>query len=60
MPWYGYELGNWPKELERQARMAVSGDYLALGEELARMRRADVGMNTPVEFEPVKSSDHAD
>jgi hypothetical protein len=40
--------------------MAVSGDYLALGEELARMRRADVGMNTPVEFEPVKSSDHAD
>jgi UbiD family decarboxylase len=60
MPWYGYELGNWPKELERQARMAVSGDYLALGEELARMRRADVGMNTPVEFQPVGSSDHGD
>jgi 4-hydroxy-3-polyprenylbenzoate decarboxylase len=60
MPWYGYELGHWPKELERQARMAVAGDYLALGEELAWMRRADVGMNTPVEFESDGSSDHAD
>jgi len=27
MPWYGYELGGWPAELERQARMAVAGDY---------------------------------
>jgi 4-hydroxy-3-polyprenylbenzoate decarboxylase len=60
MPWYGYELGGWPTELERQARMAVSGDYLALGEQLARMRRADVGMNTPVEFAADGSSSHAD
>jgi hypothetical protein len=41
----------------RQARMTVSGVYLALGEQPAEMRRADVGMNTPVEFE---ADGHAD
>jgi UbiD family decarboxylase len=60
MPWYGYELGGWPAELERQAQMAVAGDYLALGEQFAGMRRADVGMNTPVEFEADGSGSHAD
>ena len=31
-PWYGYELGSWPRELERQAAMAVAGEYFAIGE----------------------------
>jgi 4-hydroxy-3-polyprenylbenzoate decarboxylase len=48
-PWHGYVLGGWSEELERQAQMAVRGEYFALGRELARMRRGDVDMNTPVE-----------
>lgn len=51
-PWFGYALEPWPAELERQARMAVEGDYFALGDELIAKRRSDVAMNTPVEFEP--------
>jgi UbiD family decarboxylase len=47
-PWYGYELGSWPPELERQAAMAVAGEYFAVGEKLANERRSDVAMNTPV------------
>jgi UbiD family decarboxylase len=47
-PWHGYDLGYWPQELERQAAMAVRGDYFALGETLAKERRSDVAMNTPV------------
>jgi 4-hydroxy-3-polyprenylbenzoate decarboxylase len=47
-PWHGYELGYWPKDLERQARMAVASDYFALGTELAQERRSDVAMNTPI------------
>lgn len=47
-PWHGYDLGCWPEELERQARMAVEGDYFAVGAELAQDRRSDVAMNTPV------------
>jgi 3-octaprenyl-4-hydroxybenzoate carboxy-lyase len=47
-PWHGYDLGYWPQELERQAAMAVRGDYFALGEALAKERRSDVAMNTPV------------
>jgi 4-hydroxy-3-polyprenylbenzoate decarboxylase len=57
MPWYGYPLGAWPAELERQARMATSGNHFALGEMFASMRRSDVEMNTPVEFE---ADGHAD
>lgn len=48
-PWHGYDLGHWPAELERQARMAARSEYFALGEELMRERRSDVGMNTPVD-----------
>jgi hypothetical protein len=47
-PWHGYDLGHWPRELERQARLAVQSDYFALGPELAKQRRDDVAMNTPV------------
>jgi 4-hydroxy-3-polyprenylbenzoate decarboxylase len=48
-PWHGYELGDWPAELDRQARMAAQGDYFALGREMGNQRRSDVAMNTPVE-----------
>ena len=48
-PWHGYDLGHWPEELARQARMAVESNYLALGAELEQQRRADVAMNAPVE-----------
>jgi len=47
-PWHGYELGHWPAELERQARMATQSDYFALGREMGNQRRSDVAMNTPV------------
>jgi 4-hydroxy-3-polyprenylbenzoate decarboxylase len=50
-PWHGYDLGHWPGELERQARMAVASDYFALGNELAQQRRGDVPMNAPVKHE---------
>jgi UbiD family decarboxylase len=46
-PWYGYDLGAWSSEMERQAQMATRGEYFALGQELSRMRRTDVDMNTP-------------
>ena len=48
-PWHGYELGYWPAELDRQARMAAASDYFALGRETDNQRRSDVAMNTPVE-----------
>jgi 4-hydroxy-3-polyprenylbenzoate decarboxylase len=51
-PWHGYDLGAWPEELERQARLAAASDYFSLGDQLAGMRRADVAMNTPVDFGP--------
>jgi UbiD family decarboxylase len=47
-PWHGYELGYWPKDLERQARMAVASEYFELGTELAQERRSDVAMNAPI------------
>jgi UbiD family decarboxylase len=48
-PCHGYDLGLWSRELERQAQMAVRGDYFALGSELSRQRRGDVEMNTPID-----------
>jgi UbiD family decarboxylase len=50
-PWHGYDLGHWPAELARQARMAVASDYFTLGEEAARERRSDVAMNAPLKRE---------
>jgi 4-hydroxy-3-polyprenylbenzoate decarboxylase len=48
-PWHGYDLGHWPKELERQAQMAVESDYFKHGQDMRNERRSDVAMNTPVE-----------
>jgi 4-hydroxy-3-polyprenylbenzoate decarboxylase len=47
-PWHGYELGYWPADLERQARLAAASDYFALGRDMSNQRRSDVAMNTPV------------
>jgi 4-hydroxy-3-polyprenylbenzoate decarboxylase len=47
-PWHGYDLGYWPADLERQARMAVQSEYFTLGTEIAKQRRGDVAMNAPV------------
>src|SRR6266516_4975696 len=48
-PWHGYDLGYWPVDLDRQARMATASDYFTLGRESSNQRRSDVAMNTPVE-----------
>jgi UbiD family decarboxylase len=48
-PWHGYDLGHWPKEFERQAKMAVESDYFRHGQDMRNERRSDVAMNTPVE-----------
>ena len=50
-PWHGYDLGHWPAELARQAKMATDGDYFALGELLATQRRSDVEMNAAVDHD---------
>lgn len=47
-PWHGYDLGYWPAHLEEQAQRAVRGDYFVTGEEIAKQRRNDVDMNTPL------------
>jgi 4-hydroxy-3-polyprenylbenzoate decarboxylase len=47
-PWFGYSLGEWPRELEEAAERAVRGDYFVTGEILAKRRRKDVPMNTEV------------
>jgi len=38
-PWFGYPLGPWPAEWEREAAAAVEGRYYETGEALARARR---------------------
>jgi UbiD family decarboxylase len=48
-PWHGYDLGYWPAELDRQARVAAASGYFTLGRETSNQRRNDVAMNTPVE-----------
>jgi hypothetical protein len=46
-PWYGYDLGAWTDDFERQAVMGARGDHFELGRELSQLRRSDVAMNTP-------------
>jgi len=38
-PWYGVSLGNWSKEFEEEARLAVQGDYFITGEKIAIKER---------------------
>lgn len=39
MPWYGYSLGHWAEGNEREAKMAVDGDYLKVVKNLKRLKR---------------------
>ena len=47
-PWFGYSLGDWSERNEQMAQRAVKGDYFITGEEIAKMRRNDVPMNTEI------------
>jgi 4-hydroxy-3-polyprenylbenzoate decarboxylase len=47
-PWFGYSLGDWSERNEQMAQRAVKGDYFVTGEEIAKMRRKDVNMNTEI------------
>ncbi len=38
-PWYGYNLGYWSEENEKQAELAVRGEHYQTGEVLAKRRR---------------------
>jgi 4-hydroxy-3-polyprenylbenzoate decarboxylase len=37
-PWYGYELGLWPEELEREARLGAQGEWELIGKQLEATR----------------------
>ena len=47
-PWFGYSLGEWPREMEEAAQRAARGDYFETGALLEKRRRKDVRMNTEV------------
>src|ERR671916_489337 len=51
-PWHGYDLGVWPRHLERQAEKATRSEYFDFADELAAQRRSDVAMNDPVPRPP--------
>ena len=38
-PWWGYDLGFWTEEWQKQADRAVRGEYYVTGEELSRQRK---------------------
>lgn len=38
-PWYGYELGYWPEECEKDAEMVLKGEHYQIGERLAKLRK---------------------
>ncbi|MBI2315759.1 MAG: UbiD family decarboxylase [Betaproteobacteria bacterium] len=50
MPWFGYSLGAWTESLDREAELAVKGDYWETGKLSARRRRKDLAMNTEIRF----------
>ncbi|MFC1979924.1 UbiD family decarboxylase [Chloroflexota bacterium] len=37
-PWYGYQLGLWTEENEKEAELALKGEYHQTGEKLAKQR----------------------
>jgi hypothetical protein len=38
-PWYGYPLGPWPEECDRDAAAAINGRYLETGEKRKSTRK---------------------
>ncbi len=47
-PWFGYSLGQWSEEFERDAQLAVEGRWLEAGERYLARQRDDVEPNTSV------------
>ena len=45
-PWFGYELGYWPKDWAEAAKLAAEGRYLETGEKYARLRTRSSYMET--------------
>jgi 3-polyprenyl-4-hydroxybenzoate decarboxylase len=37
-PWYGYTLGHWDERLQQYADLIVQGEYLKVGEEMAKLQ----------------------
>jgi 4-hydroxy-3-polyprenylbenzoate decarboxylase len=50
VPWFGYSLGAWTEQLDREAERAVKGEYWESGKIAASRRRKDLVMNTEVRF----------
>ena len=48
MPWYGYSLGDWSDEWDRNAAEATKGNWMARSESYRQRRRKGVAPNTPV------------
>ena len=38
LPWYGYELGYWPKNFAEDAKDIVEGYHYKVGERLSKLR----------------------
>lgn len=36
MPWYGQDLGNWPEKFQKEAILALKGEYLQTGDKIAK------------------------
>jgi UbiD family decarboxylase len=49
-PWFGYSMGAWMEELDREAELAVRGEHWKTGERSIKRRRRDVEMNTEIRF----------
>jgi 4-hydroxy-3-polyprenylbenzoate decarboxylase len=47
MPWFGYSLGDWTEEWDRNAADAAAGNWMKRNESYRQRRRRDVAPNTP-------------
>jgi 4-hydroxy-3-polyprenylbenzoate decarboxylase len=47
VPWFGYSLGDWTEEWDRNAVDAAAGDWMKRSESYRQHRRRDVAPNTP-------------
>jgi 4-hydroxy-3-polyprenylbenzoate decarboxylase len=47
MPWFGYSLGDWTEEWDRNAVDAAAGNWMKRSESYRQHRRRDVAPNTP-------------
>jgi 4-hydroxy-3-polyprenylbenzoate decarboxylase len=47
MPWFGYSLGDWTDEWDRNAAEAVRGDWMNRSESYRQRRRRGIAPNTP-------------